>query len=330
MPVAPEAVPDASHRHGLQPACHSGNAVGGGPAPELQWMNAPTGRAMDAATANPIPTIHHYTTAPGLLGIITSSEIWATDVRFLNDSRELNFAKEMVLSEFDSRPLPPLPDGLQVPTREGLIRDTVAAELSAWDRGFRCYVACFCEEGDLLSQWRGYAAGEGGYSIEFLREELGRERLSGGDYLLELRQVGYGEDEASESFRTLIDFVADERSGHPGTHGWHYARSIILELATLKDQAFREEREWRLVQVLPKYEVVAPDVEMPHAELRFRQGSYGPIPYVGLSIERSSIRGVRVGPGAYAELRRQGAADLLAHHGLGEVPVQLSAAPFRG
>jgi hypothetical protein len=33
-------------------------------------------------------TLFHYTTAAGLLGILNSSTLWATDLRFLNDAQE--------------------------------------------------------------------------------------------------------------------------------------------------------------------------------------------------------------------------------------------------
>jgi hypothetical protein len=32
-----------------------------------------------------------------------------------------------------------------------------------WPR--RCLAACFCAKGDLLSQWRGYAGGTGGFAL---------------------------------------------------------------------------------------------------------------------------------------------------------------------
>ena len=36
--------------------------------------------------------IYHYTTQAGLIGILTAREIWATDLRFFNDSTELHYA----------------------------------------------------------------------------------------------------------------------------------------------------------------------------------------------------------------------------------------------
>src|SRR5205085_11962410 len=35
------------------------------------------------------------------------------------------------------------------------------------------YLACFCENGDLLSQWRGYGSVGGGYAAGFVAEHLG-------------------------------------------------------------------------------------------------------------------------------------------------------------
>ncbi|QBJ94655.1 DUF2971 domain-containing protein [Rhodococcus sp. ABRD24] len=36
-----------------------------------------------------------------------------------------------------------------------------------WAYGLRCFAICLCEKGDLVSQWRGYAGGTGGFAIGF-------------------------------------------------------------------------------------------------------------------------------------------------------------------
>ena len=38
--------------------------------------------------------IYHYTDLNGLLGILESKELWATDVRYLNDASEATFGEE--------------------------------------------------------------------------------------------------------------------------------------------------------------------------------------------------------------------------------------------
>jgi len=115
-------------------------------------------------------TLVHYTTAAGLLGILTKKSIWATDLRFLNDATELSFARETVNTKLEARKRAEV----AIYTREDearacseffdLFLEGSRASQSFCDYGV--YVACFCREGDLLSQWRGYG-GDHGYSVEF-------------------------------------------------------------------------------------------------------------------------------------------------------------------
>lgn len=41
--------------------------------------------------------LFHYTTAAGLLGILKSAKLWATDLRFLNDAQEFIYARDTVI-----------------------------------------------------------------------------------------------------------------------------------------------------------------------------------------------------------------------------------------
>ena len=72
---------------------------------------------------------YHYTSIPKLFSVLEGDSLWASNIRFSNDEME-----EKILGE-----------------QEMICRDD--------------YVLCFCGEGDLLSQWRGYC-NKGGASIE--------------------------------------------------------------------------------------------------------------------------------------------------------------------
>src|SRR6516164_4036522 len=52
------------------------------------------------------PTLYHYTTAQGLLGIMESNRLWATNVRFLNDPSEIDYAICIIRESLGSVPLP--------------------------------------------------------------------------------------------------------------------------------------------------------------------------------------------------------------------------------
>jgi hypothetical protein len=47
--------------------------------------------------------LYHYTTAESLLGIVQSRSLWATDIRFLNDTAEFSFARDVLLREMLAR-----------------------------------------------------------------------------------------------------------------------------------------------------------------------------------------------------------------------------------
>jgi hypothetical protein len=45
-------------------------------------------------TRSPPETLYHYTTQDGVLGIVRSGELWATNVQYMNDRREFFLALE--------------------------------------------------------------------------------------------------------------------------------------------------------------------------------------------------------------------------------------------
>ena len=47
--------------------------------------------------------LYHYTTQKGLLGILKDKCIWATHIRYLNDTSEGNIVPRVVFEEFSSR-----------------------------------------------------------------------------------------------------------------------------------------------------------------------------------------------------------------------------------
>ena len=110
--------------------------------------------------------LYHYTDARGLLGILTSGHLWATEARYLNDASELDYTFQL-FDEFVTGAIASSPSVLVEMLQQA---STVGRE--AWRDDVLCFVACFCEDKDLLSQWRAYAHGVGGYAIGFKRREI--------------------------------------------------------------------------------------------------------------------------------------------------------------
>ena len=53
---------------------------------------------MSEALVSTVPSmLYHYTTQVGLMGIVESKEIWATQIEYLNDGMELIYAFDLAM-----------------------------------------------------------------------------------------------------------------------------------------------------------------------------------------------------------------------------------------
>lgn len=270
-------------------------------------------------TQQPPPkSLSHYTSISGLMGIVKSRRLWASNASFLNDRSELlhalNAARTAIEKLSTSRTLVRWEPTLRKVVQEledGKIPDT--------------YVACFCGSADNLSQWRGYSGPEQGVSITFDRRRLDARLHADG---AKLYKVTYAKittatkvrDALKGEFRDIADLnnledMADERS-----HAEVFRRVSSL-LPKFKHYGFRDEREWRFV------------VQQPAAacELKFRAGLNRVVPYieVGARDAHLPITSVTVGPGNDQRLTAQSLRTFLRCHGHEDVAVDLSDIPFR-
>ena len=110
-------------------------------------------------------SLFHYTSGAGLHGIVNEQLLRATNVRYMNDAMELTDGREVLNrileGEVDNRELP---QGLWLFWQ--LLRAHFL-ERPAQD----CFATCFCEQDDLLNQWRAYGP-EGGFSLGFQSQSL--------------------------------------------------------------------------------------------------------------------------------------------------------------
>src|ERR1700723_398094 len=111
--------------------------------------------------------LYHYTTGEGLVGILSSKQLWCTQISCLNDTTEFTYAIE----EFQKLVRTRLTEQHH-PIQELFLRG-LEQYLSAPDaERSQFFVTCFSEREDDLSQWRAYSGGEGGYAIQFDRIKL--------------------------------------------------------------------------------------------------------------------------------------------------------------
>lgn len=106
--------------------------------------------------------LYHYTTQEGLKGILSEKSLWATKIHHLNDASELNRPLDIarrILEEKEKQA-----------GRSKIITEMIT-EIDVW-RSLNICIASFCQNGDLLSQWRGYGVYNSAYSIGFNTKQL--------------------------------------------------------------------------------------------------------------------------------------------------------------
>jgi hypothetical protein len=189
------------------------------------------------------------------------------------------------------------------------------------------FTACFCEDGDLLSQWRGYADTSGGSSIGFDSLTLAENASRGG---FTLGKCIYDADTQQEILGQAIDYCIQEETAGRAQWGFRGPLADILFRcgAFFKHPSFAEEKEWRLV---------SPVLTFRDDRISFRTGRSMITPYCKIAITNAGdlpIQHVIIGPCPHPDLAKSAVTALLMQHGMhgplhGQQIVTGSKIPFR-
>ena len=245
--------------------------------------------SLDLALRQPPPTrLWHYTSSDGLISILRSREIWASNISFLNDTKEIEHAVDYAKNAISNRVNRGNLTVDEISFLESLARASGTAAK-------RYYVASFSEDQDLLSQWRAYCPPGGGYSLGLPSEQL---VAVAEDQQFLLAPCIYDHrtqykilSEITESFlaiyRERLRSTADADK-LKNDLSWEFAQHITRFGPTLKHPTFKEEREWRLI---------SPMLQEPHPQLDFRGSATRVVPFFRFKLvtqEHPDL--VRVGP----------------------------------
>ncbi len=113
---------------------------------------------------------YHYTDVAGLAGILESRSLWATNIGYLNDPLEVEYARgfcgQFLVNRMQSEHIESFTTLL-----EGVRRNLTGYSDLLFPDELQ-FAISFSLDGDLLSQWRAYADHGRGYSLGFLNQEL--------------------------------------------------------------------------------------------------------------------------------------------------------------
>jgi hypothetical protein len=196
-----------------------------------------------AFEGNPPQHLFHYTDLDGVRGILTSRTLWLSKFTSTNDISEILLAVEHFRAFVERR-------ASEFTKAEGDFLKRASDDLGGFRRTNIC-IASFCEQDDLLSQWRGYGNDGRGIALGFSSAKiLALARANG----LHLYRCVYDpaahERIASdlgnmllESYRAAPPRTAEDERAMVDL----FSASFLQVAPVIKDHRFAEEREWRLV-----------------------------------------------------------------------------------
>jgi hypothetical protein len=287
------------------------------------------------------PILHHYTDAFGLHGILSSNCLWATATQFSNDLSEIEYAvsianeiiKEMWIGKGKMSPW-------ELVLAEHLIK-LFATPLHTFGQPF---IVSFCEDGDLLSQWRAYGRNSG-FSLAFSqlsrRQKVGLVCKEG--FRTMVKRVIYDPNKQRARLRFIFDNLIKLVNGFSFSTtttqaaAAHVELSLVLVLemtdwaCAVKHEAFSEEKEWRII-TYPKDATLVGVKPEDYKGVSIRPTSKLLLPYMILEPppgKRLPLVEIRCGPSPLQEQSGRALNILLRNQGYDHVPVTFSIAPLR-
>jgi len=296
----------------------------------------------DVILANRMPepdVLYHYTPQAGLLGIVASDSIWATDIYALNDWTEFRHvfktdSMQVLVDAFRSG----LPDDIDANAKQVFIErvlaernfstllDIIKADPPYGERT-GVFVCSLTASGDLLSQWRGYSYSSQGFSLGFdstlLKKQL--QSVHTLDTSVDLVECVYDEATTLERIRamgrTAAEGFRDLRQRDEAVPPWfirllnpseHYRKDSYYLLKSFSFASvpfFRAAAQFKHpgFQEEREWRIVYSafwKTLSPHT-VKFRNGQFGPTAYVEIRLGLHTpatcpLRRIVVGPRTYS------------------------------
>lgn len=233
-------------------------------------------------------SLYHFTDAQAVYSILLNKSIWLTDLRFLNDSRELYEGVDTFSKALENPRHGLWTNNHYRKESTEYLQKAFSDNVSFGIDEEPVFVFSLSRIGNLLSQWRAY----GSYAIEF-EERILREEVS------TLKECIYSQKEKNETAEyavaSALADISQEMGKNEGRAGEASLDSLskIMELAaTFKDEGFSEEQEIR---------IVAQAVEDDDS-IKFRHKCNKLIPYLEMKISLDCIKAIHIGPMGEQEL----------------------------
>lgn len=228
---------------------------------------------------NPDRTLYHYSSLDGLLGIVRSKSLWASNIYYFNDASEITYGSDILKKVIS---------GSKVDENQGRFLDEFSNWLDTFSHTIHQYfVFSLTEEGNLLSQWRGYTPKGKGVSIGFEPKELVRKVENQGLKIVKcVYEIPDQKGLAEELLERMIITFDNERQHyenkpHPARGKYRallekFREKILQIFSVIKNPSFCEEQEWRIISKdYGRFTI---------PEIKYREGISMLVPYIEIDI----------------------------------------------
>ena len=267
--------------------------------------------------------LYHYTSMEGLIGILSSKELWASNIHFLNDAEEFSLALKITRDSINE---------IKRNTVDELKRKFLKSTSERLETISRVNVCVFSLSaiGDLLSQWRAYCPSARGYSLGLSSKRL---KILAQMQNFYLSPCVYDPKNQKDLIKDILNFKLNKlikfnNSGKLEANWEIILNETITHIATyapmIKHFSFSEEKEWRLISQPKAYD---------DPSYKCRPGKSTIIPYYKFSLTDDAgechIGPITVGPTSIPELARNGATQLAINTNVKWKGVGNSDIPYR-
>ncbi len=234
--------------------------------------------------------LYHYCSTETFFAIVSSKKILLSSMSLSNDSME----GRLVSTTFN--------DFLKESNIDDKTQETVKAALNVAEGALDGLAFCLSSKPDLLSQWRGYADDGHGFSLGFSKKylELLTKKGNESGAIFGLYKVIYNEEGQRKILRPIYEDIkklvdtgclnensyvvlggtSDELLNKRNEYSkalnklWDVTQPVLSLIYTLKNKAFSEEAEWRLLSSFSRFSGNAKyrtmrDRLVPYREVKF-------------------------------------------------------------
>lgn len=292
--------------------------------------------------------IYHYTDSNGINGILENSCLWATHHNFTNDLTELRVFPK-IFQDWLSLNKPYNVGDIKYDLLEAF-RTQIEGPLSPSVP----FISSFCnDDGNTLSQWRGYGNRGGGYAIGFNCNKINEYKIFISNHysidFVHFTPIYYDYNKSKDQiekdisyFIKLFENYCDSKYKKFNGRRFplsEYQMEMLTKASNIyykwtvscKNISFNEEKEYRFVTFIPNRNqfIVKSKQKM---NIKYRDSGGNKVPYVEIfkEIMPMTINRVVIGPSPDRGYRRDIMILYLKKKGLDFIKVDISEIPLRG